>query len=284
MSSPRVWFITGSTSGFGRDITELALSKGEKVVATARRPEALASLQAQHPTSHLLVVKLDVNDAAAIAAAFAQALAAFGRVDVVVNNAAWGVIGETEGARDADVRAMFETNFWGAANVSRAALRVFREANPRGAGGRLLQISSMAGFAGGPAWGYYAATKHALEGLTESVVAELDPAWNIKITLIEPGGFLTSGQDKIVWTPEHPAYSNPELPSNKIRQLKDNFPLTGDSKKAAGAFWKIAALEDPPLRVPLGKDSINLLRKKLAFYTADLEKYEYLSEDLEVDK
>ncbi|OJT07814.1 hypothetical protein TRAPUB_1297 [Trametes pubescens] len=258
--------VTGSTTGFGRLLTELILKNGEKVVATARRPHALADLAVQYPTSQLLVVQLDVNDWQQIPAAFAQAQAAFGRLDVVVNNAAWGVLDEVESMPDSDVRAMFETNVWGAANVSREAVRFFREVNVP-ACGRLLQISSLAGFCGGPSLGYYAASKHALQ-----------------ITLIEPGGFLTEGPDKVIWPPQPAAYANPDLPVSRIRKAMDTALIPGDAKKAVDAFYKIAALEEPPLRVPLGKDSVAALRRKIASLTADLDKYEYLSEDLEVDE
>ncbi|OJT12140.1 hypothetical protein TRAPUB_11317 [Trametes pubescens] len=283
MSSPRIWFITGSSTGFGRQLTELILQKGENVVATARRPSALDDLKATYPASRLLVVKLDVNNKEEIAAAFGQAQEAFGRLDVVVNNAAWGALGEVEASRDEDVRAMFETNVWGAANVTREAVRFFRDVNTP-VGGRLLQISSMAGFASMPSWGFYSASKHAFEALTEGLVSEIDPAWNIKITIIEPGGFRTEGKEKVVFAPEHPAYSNPNLPVTQMRKHWDSFSPKGDAQKGVDAFYKIASLENPPLRVPLGKDSIAMLRKKIASLTADVDNYEYLSEDLEVDE
>ncbi|KAI0671249.1 NAD-P-binding protein [Trametes maxima] len=283
MSSPRVWFITGTTSGFGRALTELALSKGEIVVATARRPSVLDNLKAQHTASQLLVVNLDVTEPNAIVAAFAQATKAFGRVDVVVNNAGWGALGEVESIRDADARAMFEANFWGAANVSREAVRVFREVNEP-VGGRLLQISSMTGISGNASWSYYSASKFALEGLTESLFHDLDPAWNIKVTIIEPGGFRTEGHGKVIWSPAHPAYSNPDLPISHIRKLVGNFTPSGDVQKAVRAIYDVAGLPEPPLHLPLGKDAVALARQKITSLTVDADKYEYFSTDLEVDE
>ncbi|KAI0671250.1 NAD-P-binding protein [Trametes maxima] len=285
MSRPRVWFITGASSGFGRLLAELILSKGEIAVATARRPSALDDLKAKHPSDHLLVVKLDVDQPQEIITAFAEVKKAFGRIDVVVNNAAWATFGEVEGAQDKDVRAMFETNFWGAANVSREAVRFFRDANAPGAGGLLLQISSVTGIVGVPAGGYYAATKFAFEGLTEALASELDPAWNIKITIVEPGSFQTEGPGKIFWAPEHPAYAaNPKLPATQMRKDWDAFSPPGDAKKAAAAFYEIAALPESPLHVPLGKDSVTWMKQKATSLLAAAEKYEYLSEDLELSK
>ena len=153
--------VTGASTGFGRSIAELVLRKGEIAIATARRPETLSSLTAQYPSNRLLAIRLDVTQPQDIAAAFAQAKDTFGRIDVVVNNAAIAVMGEVE-AHDSDegpVRALFETNFWGAAKVTSEAVRFFREVNDP-IGGRLLQISSITGLIGGPGLGYYSASKH----------------------------------------------------------------------------------------------------------------------------
>ena len=151
--------VTGTSSGFGRELTEIVLQNGDIAIATARRPEVLADLVAKYPPDRLLTLKLDVTQPQDIAAAFAAALAKFGRIDVVANNAGYATLGEVEAVADADVRAMFETNFWGAANVSREAVRIFRDVNPAGAGGRLLQFSSMAGLRGSGGAAYYCATK-----------------------------------------------------------------------------------------------------------------------------
>ncbi|KAI0642844.1 NAD-P-binding protein [Trametes meyenii] len=283
MSSPRVWFITGTSTGFGRRLTELVLSKGEIAVATARRPSALDDLKEKYTPDRLLILKLDVTQPREIVAAFATVKETFGRLDVVVNNAAGGLLTEVEAAQDADMRAMFEINFWGAANVTSAAVQFFREVNAPGVGGRLLQISSKVGIGGEAAMGYYSASKFALEGLTESLAAELDPAWNIKVTLIEPGGFQTEAVNKAAFGPEHPAYSsNPELPSSRLRRLWGTFALPGDPWKAVEAFYEIAALPEPPLHLPLGKDSVEFARRKAAKLTADTDKYEYFSENLDI--
>ncbi|KAI0775563.1 NAD-P-binding protein [Trametes elegans] len=274
MSPPRIWFITGASSGFGRLLTEIILEKGEIAIATSRRPNALDALTSKYPKERLLTPRVDVNNPAEIAAAFAQAQVAFGRIDIVVNNAAYGVLGEVESVREEDARAMFETNFWGAMHVTREAVRFFREVNGPSVGGRLLQVSSITGITGGPNLGFYSATKSALEGLTESLAAEIDPAWNIKITLIEPAGFSTGGQDKVSWGPPHPAYSNPELPGTKMRAGFAQYGGGLDARQGAEVLYRIAAVEDLPLHFPLGDRAILHTRKKAQALLADTEKTE----------
>ena len=140
-------------------MTELALQKGDKVVATLRKPEVLADLKASHPSSQLLVVPLDVSKPDQIASAFDTAVKAFGRIDVVFNNAGYTVLGEVESVGDADARACCEVNFWGAVHVAQHSIRVFRDVN-KPVGGRLINSSSFLGLVGAPAIGIYSATKH----------------------------------------------------------------------------------------------------------------------------
>lgn len=149
--------MTGASSGLGRAVVEHTLAQGERVVATLRKPQALNDLVAKYPTTQLLVLPLDVVSQPAITAAFAAAIAKFGRIDVVYNNAGFAEVAEVEGTPDADARGLFEVNFWGAANVSREAVRVFRDVNVP-SGGRLLQVSSVVGVSAMPAVGYYSAT------------------------------------------------------------------------------------------------------------------------------
>ncbi|KAI0350185.1 NAD-P-binding protein [Trametes cingulata] len=283
MPASRVWFITGTSTGFGRALTELILERGENVIATARDPSTLHDLTQKFGEDRLLALKLDVTVAKDVTEAFARAGAAFGRIDVVVNNAGYGHLGEVESMDDATARAMFETNFWGAVTVTREAIRFLRDSNPPGLGGRLLQMSSTLGLVGIAAHTFYAASKHALEGMTEALAQELDPAWNIKITLIEPGWFRSAAVEKIVWSPRHPAYTNPDLPANRLRAQWNGFVSPGDTRKAVEVFYKIAALPDPPLRFPVGKDALELIRRKLSALQASMDQYESWSEGLLVD-
>ncbi|CCM06216.1 uncharacterized protein FIBRA_08461 [Fibroporia radiculosa] len=179
---------------------------------------------------------------------------------------------------------MFDVNFWGAMNVSKEALRVFREVN-KPAGGRLLQVSSMAGLVGGPALTIYHASKFALEGLSESIAAEIDPEWNIKVTLIELGVYNTGGIDRIVVMPSHPAYTQPGSAITAFRGLLDNrdgLRNTGDPAKAAAAMYKLTTLPNPPLHLPLGKDSVAAARSKVAQLAAETDQYESWSDGLKV--
>ncbi|KAH9932820.1 NAD-P-binding protein [Epithele typhae] len=285
MSTPRVWFITGCSTGIGRALTEVALAKGDAVVATARKPATLDALAAAHPPSRLLVLALDVTAEDAVTAAFAAAKARFGRVDVVVNNAGWANVGEVEGLPEAQCRALFETNFWGTVRVTKAALAFFRDENPAGAGGRLLQMSSYLGLVGFAGSSFYSASKHAIEGFTESLAGELDPAWNIKVTLIKPGWVMTEVRNNAVtmMAPQHPAYTNPALTVNIIRALEGNLPLEWkDATRCAEVFYRVGSMDVPPLHLVVGRDAIAAARKQLADLSASIDQFETWSEGLEI--
>lgn len=284
MASPRVWFITGTSSGFGRAVTEHVLKSGDIVVATLRNPSALSDLSATYPASKLLVVQLDVTDAPEIVRAFAKATETFGHIDVVFNNAGYGLNSVAEGAPEEAVRKQFEVNFWGAANVTREAIRVFRDVNSP-PGGRLIQNSGSCYFYGVPTLSYYAATKTALEGFTTSLLEELDPAWNIKATLIEPSGFRTDTLERsMTFIPPPPAYSKPDSIVTKIRQWLENDPkLPGDPKKAAEVIYKLAGLTEVPLHLPLGKEAVAKAKEFVAKLAKEVEQFESFADGTEAD-
>lgn len=194
--------VTGCSSGLGLDMTRAVLDKGDIAVATLRRPEVLADLKARYPADRLLVLKVDVSVHNDIIAAFQKTKEVFGRLDVVVSNAGYVVLGEIEGTPDDAARALFDVNFWGATHVLQEAVRFLREENEPGKGGRIIQITSGTGLFGFPSCGFYSASKHgesccswarsmwliarqAMEGLTETLAGELDPAWNIKVSRSE---------------------------------------------------------------------------------------------------
>ncbi|KIK91771.1 hypothetical protein PAXRUDRAFT_148756 [Paxillus rubicundulus Ve08.2h10] len=282
-STPKVWFITGSSSGFGRSMVELLLKKGDKVVATLRKPADLADLAAEYPTSQLVVVKLDVSQSLEISPAFEKARQAFGRVDVVFNNAGQFVIGEVEGVPEEDARKLFDVNFWGAANITKEAVRFFRDVNSP-AGGRLLQVSSHVGIVGAPAVGFYSASKFALEGLSECVAREVDPAWNIKVTIIEPGAFRTkmNHRQNAKVMAQLPAYADPTSPSSQIRAFLTS-ELDGDADKATAAIEKLVHLDHPPLRLPLHKRAVAGVKEKLQNILDEVHGYESWSDDLYIN-
>ncbi|KAI0370726.1 NAD-P-binding protein [Pilatotrama ljubarskyi] len=293
MSTPRVWFITGCSSGLGLDMTRCVLEKGDVAVATLRKPEVLADLAAQYPPERLLILKVDVTVQNDIVSAFSKVKDVFGRLDVVVSNAGYSVLGEVEGTPDDVARAMFEVNFWGATHVLQEAVKFFREVNAPGKGGRIIQITSGTGLTGFPGCGFYSASKHAIEGLGDTLAKEVDPVWNIKVTLVPLGAFATNAvSTSMVKLPPHPAYTKPTLPSAISRKailasvtdrMDPLFEVLGDSAKAARALYRLSELPNPPLRLLLGKESLAIARDKIASLSAEVEQYAAWSDGLDKD-
>ncbi|OCH95096.1 NAD-P-binding protein [Obba rivulosa] len=257
MPNHKVWSITGASTGFGRAVTEIALKNGDAVVATLHKPKMLAGLSVQYPADRLLVLKLDVQNENEITAAFTAAKERFGQLNVMFNNAAYSVVSEVESAagKEMPIRAMFEVNFWGATHVTQAAVKFFREVKKPGVGGCLFQVSSMAGIEGIPALGFYNATKFALEGISEALAKELDPSWNIKVTTIEPGSFITEGRFKQGNIDPLPVYA--KAPAVSLRSIISAFaerPSGANPLKAAEVFYRLADLHKPPLHFPIEED------------------------------
>ncbi|KAJ6610207.1 hypothetical protein B0H10DRAFT_2061270 [Mycena sp. CBHHK59/15] len=282
----RVWFITGASSGFGLLMAEKALANGEKVVATLRKPEVISSLAAQYPKERLIVLKVDVTKPADVTAAFAAAKETFGRIDVVFNNAGYGIIGEIEGTSEGKARNQFEVNFWGSLTVTKQAIGFFRDVNtPKG--GLLINMSSMFGIDAPPAAGFYAATKFALEAVTDSLAKELDPEWNIKVTVFCPGWFKTNMTlVNAIVEDVHPAYVGKDhLPSMQVRAaavglIRGDSPMLQDASKLINKFWEISKLEKPPRRIAFGEDAKGAFQAKWTALKADLEGSEEWSKDL----
>ncbi|KAF9046103.1 hypothetical protein BJ165DRAFT_1610631 [Panaeolus papilionaceus] len=279
MSASKVWFITGSSSGLGRNTAEAALAAGHKVVATLRKPEVLSNLVAQYPKT-LLTVKLDVTNPGEVDAAFAQAKAHFGRIDVVLNNAGYALVGEFEATPERDGREEFEVLFWGAVKVTKVALEYFRSNNP--IGGRLLQMGSEFGILATAGAAYYSAAKFALSGLTESLSRELDPTWNIRVTIIEAGPFVTDIGRNTALLPVHPAYTNPELGGNKFRDWCVNGKIDGSPEKAGQTFVRLAnlPLDEAPLRFPIHEEAVESERIKGRELLETANKWESWSKDI----
>ncbi|KAJ7164725.1 NAD(P)-binding protein [Mycena crocata] len=283
----RVWFITGASSGFGSLLAQKALSKGEKVVATLRKPQAISDWAAEYNKEQLLVLKVDVSKEEDVTAAFVAAKNTFGRIDVVFNNAGYAVLGEVEGTSEEVARPLFEVNFWGAVNVAKQAISFFRDVNSP-SGGILLNVSSMFGVYSPPAAGFYAASKFALEAVIDALAKELDPAWNIKVCLFCPGWFKTdmmTGANAVV-TDVHPAYrENDSLSSIQTRSQAEGLArgdssLLGDANKLVNKFYQISQLEDPPYRVAFGEDAKQCFHAKSMELKSNLENGEEWSKDL----
>ncbi|PLB50214.1 NAD(P)-binding protein [Aspergillus steynii IBT 23096] len=209
-----VWFVTGCSSGLGKAFAKKVYCAGHRVVATARNVAALSYLP-DEPT--VLKLSLDVTCGENILSSLTHAVNQFGRIDVVINNAGYGLMGDTEAIEEADARHQLETNFWGPARITQETLKIFREVNPRGQGGTVVQVSSMGGWMTAPGHAFYHASKFALEGFTESIAKEMNPDWNIKFLIIAPGGVRTNfAGSGLKLVPRHPAY---ESPTSQFSQL-----------------------------------------------------------------
>ncbi|KAJ8514838.1 hypothetical protein ONZ45_g7684 [Pleurotus djamor] len=288
MTLPRVWFVTGASSGFGRAVTEAVLACGDAVAAAVRTPASLSDLTQKYPPSKLLVVKCDVINKDDIKSAFDQTYQHFGYCDVVFNNAGLMMFAEVENeAQESLARNLFEVNFWAAANVNVEAVRSFRERNPtERKGGVLLVNSSLTGFVGWAGLGYYAASKHALEGLTESLALELDPSWNIKLAILEPSGFATRPftEGTMPMLEAHAAYGGEHLATQQGRAWFKGGPgQWGDVNKAAKKIIELSELEKLPLRWVMGTQSIQCIKDKIDRAKKDVEDFERWSDELPLE-
>jgi NAD(P)-dependent dehydrogenase (short-subunit alcohol dehydrogenase family) len=246
----KVWLITGSSRGFGRELVRAALDAGDTVVATARRPEQLADLAATYG-ERILPLPLDVTDAAAARASIAAARQRFGRIDVVVNNAGYANVAPIETGDDEDFRAQFETNFWGVYNVSKAAVPVLREQG----GGLIIQFSSMGGRVGGSAGiASYQAAKFAIDGFSRVLQTETAP-FGIKVLVVEPSGFATDwagSSMEIGDIPDH--YAATVGAMNSVRN--SDAVTAGDPARAAEILVRMSRRADLPYHLPLGVTAV----------------------------
>ncbi|RKG58410.1 SDR family NAD(P)-dependent oxidoreductase [Corallococcus sp. CA054B] len=267
----KVWFVTGSSSGFGRNIVEEVIARGERVVATARDPRTLEDLVARAP-DRVLALRLDVTKPEQVQESVTAALKHFGAIDVLVNNAGYSLLGAVEETSDAELRAIFEPLFFGAVAMTRAALPHMRERRT----GIIVQVSSLTGLVGYPGAGAYSAAKHALEGISEALAKEIAP-FGVKVLLVEPGMFRTNllgpGFQPL---PELPAYAESMGPTRAwVAQSAGTQP--GDPVKAAKAIVDAVAAGAPTLRLFLGTDAPAAIREKLAQVLDDVNRTEQLA-------
>ncbi|KAF2664030.1 NAD(P)-binding protein [Microthyrium microscopicum] len=262
---------------FIRIIVLICLLNGHKVVATARKSLALSFNGSDD--KNLLKQDLDVTEKKSIEAAFKAAIEKFGRVDVVCNNAGYGLAGEFEALKDEQIRKQMEVNFFGLLEVTKKAMEVMREQKP--SGGIIQQVTSIGGQVGVPIFSSYCASKWAVEGLTEAISAEVKPEWGIKFTLIEPGGFRTDWAGRSMeFADRHPAYDHMNA---KKSMGERNGTQAGDPKKGAKAFYDLAMMKDPPLRCVVGTDAYARINQKVKTYGENIQKYEELSTSTNVD-
>jgi len=276
--APRVFFITGSSTGFGQEYVQHIIKQGDHAVATARKS---SSLEFEGATDeNCLRVDLDVTSKDSIDKAFAAALKKFGRIDIVCNNAGYGLSGEFESLSESQIRTQMEVNFFGLIDVTRKALEVMREQKP--SGGIIQQVTSIGGQRGVPTFSIYCASKWAVEGFTEALSHEVKPEWGIKFTCIEPGGFRTdwAGRSMAFGENKNPAYDHIDA---KKTMGERHGKQAGDPAKAGRAFYELGIMKDPPLRVVVGSDAYTAMGTKLETYQKERAKYEKLSNSTDVD-
>ncbi len=279
VTGPRSWFITGTSSGFGRRMTELLLARGDRVAATARRTAALEDLAAANG-DRLHVYELDVTDTPAVRRVVDAAFAALGRIDVIVNNAGYGLFGAAEELTDAQIDRQLATNLVGSIQVTRAALPHLREQG----GGRIIQISSIGGQVAFPLLSLYHATKWGIEGFFESLSQELAP-FGIQTTLVEPGAGRTDFASRSLDRAEPlPAYETTALGDFRRALLSGTaMPLLGDPAKVVRAIVDSADQAPAPRRLVLGSDAYEIGRTALAQRLAELEAQREVAHSTDAD-
>lgn len=269
----KVWFITGCSKGFGRALVEQLLETSDSyVVATARNPETLKDIEQKFP-SRALVLQLDVTKAEDIQQSVGAAIQKFSRIDVLVNNAGYGLVGALEECSMEDIRTVFDTNVFGLMATTKAVLPYMRSQKS----GYILNISSVAGLVASAGASLYNSTKFAVEGLSEGLAPEL-ANFRIKLTIIEPGPFRTDFAGASVQIPAlHPDYkeSASSLIRDYMKLIHNN--QEGDPIKAAQIMIKLSEMENPPLRLPLGKIAMERIEIKFLSQAKEFEAYETLA-------
>jgi NADP-dependent 3-hydroxy acid dehydrogenase YdfG len=265
----KVWFITGASRGFGRVWTEAALERGDKVVATARNLASIAPLKDKYG-DHVLTLELDVTKPEQVKTAVTQAHAHFGRLDVVLNNAGYALVGTIEESGAEDVRAMYDTNIFGALSVIQAVLPLLRKQGS----GHIMGTSSNLGHVTLPVIGYYASSKWAFEAIHESLAAEVKP-FNVNVTIIEPGAYATEfgSQDSLKFAAGLDIYTDFKAEFfDSVKNLE-----RGDPHATSDAIFKIVDAEHPPLRFFLGNQCLPWVRTAYAERLATWEEWATVS-------
>jgi len=268
----KTWFITGASRGFGALFVKEALDRGDNVAAAARNPQILAEKFGAR--SNLLAIKLDVTKEEQAREAMWQTVERFGRIDVLINNAGFGVLGAVEEISGAEVEAVYRTNVFGLLSVTRAALPQLRHQGS----GHIINISAVAGYQSWPGWAVYASTKFAVEGISEGLAMEVKPL-GIKVTIVEPGFFRTDfldGQSLNICPAVIEDYAET---TGAMRQaaLSSNHKQPGDPARMAKALLQIVDDPNPPLRMPFGSDTVATIEAKNAFVAEELNNWRTLA-------
>ncbi|PWT78809.1 MAG: short-chain dehydrogenase/reductase [Bacteroidetes bacterium] len=274
MMKNKVWFITGASKGFGFEIAKAALAIGDRVVATVRKNagELEAELKGG---DRILVVTLDVTNEKLVRAGVQSAIERFGRIDVLVNNAGYGLLAATEEASDEEVRKQYDTNVFGLLNVTRSVLPQMR----RQSSGHIINMSSMFGYLNNtPGFGLYGSTKYAVEGICEGLAAELKST-GIKVTAAAPGLFSTefASSESYQRSSVILDFYEPTVGVIRDRMGQVHGHQPGDPSKLAVVIMKLAASENPPLHLPIGTDSVKSYRRKISVMNKEVEEWESIS-------
>jgi short-subunit dehydrogenase len=276
----KTWMVTGASRGLGAKIARAILAHGDNLVATARNEHSLRNVaDSATDASQILALSLDVTSEEQAKAAVEAATDRFGRIDVLVNNAGYGLLGSIEESSAAEVEAVYRTNVFGLLNVTRAVLPIMRKQQS----GHILNMSSLGGYQASPGWGVYGSTKFAVEGITEALYGEVK-ALGIHVTVIEPGFFRTDFMDSSSLQRTKTQIEDYAATVGKTRIFAEtnNRQQPGDPAKLAEALLQLVALPDPPLRLPLGPDAVRRIASKNAFVAQETERWKSLSESTDL--
>jgi len=274
MENQKIWFVTGASKGLGLTLTKRLLNEGYKVAATSRNISDLENAVGIN-NDHFLPLAVNIKSEESVQEAIEKTISTFGKIDVVVNNAGYGMLGGLEETTDQEARDNFEVNVFGALNVIRKALPYLRSQQS----GHIINISSIGGLVGGfPGFGIYCATKFAVNGFSEALDAEVKP-FGIKVTIVEPGYFRTNflSQGSLI-TPKNPIAEYQSIrDSQNLHQNQMDQQQAGDPEKAAAAMIKIVSDPNPPLNLFLGADAYQMANQKIASLQNDLETWKELT-------
>ncbi|MDE3738873.1 oxidoreductase [Pseudomonas resinovorans] len=274
----RTWFITGASRGLGALIAAKALEVGDAVIATARKPEDVVARLGDHP--NLLAVRLDVTRESEAHEAVAEGIKRFGRIDVLLNNAGYGILGAVEETSAQEVERIYATNVFGLLNVTRAVLPHMR----RQRAGHVLNISSLGGYQAYYGWGVYGSTKFAVEGISEALHQELAPL-GVKVTVVEPGFFRTDfldDQSLVKTALELPDYDETVGAMRRFAEGA-NHAQPGDPSKFAGAVLNLVNAANPPQRLPLGSDALARISEKHSLVEGEVAAWKDLAMSTDFD-
>jgi len=273
----KIWMITGASRGFGAEIAKAVLAAGDKLIATARK---VSTLEYLGKDSNVLAVALDVTDEPQAMNAVDAGLKQFSRIDVLVNNAGYGLLGAVEESSAKEVEDIYRTNVFGLLNVTRAVLPWMRKQKS----GHIINISSIGGYSSYPGWGIYSSTKFAVEGITESLHGELAP-FGIHATVVEPGFFRTDFLDSSSLIKTADMIGDYADTVGKMRDFAEghNHQQPGSPSKLAQAILQLAKTAEPPLRLPLGTDTLKRIADKNAFVERETETWRSISESTDFE-